>query len=121
MIADDSLVVRVPQDEAAKVIGKAGRNIDQLEKALGMHIDVRTREEEGAITPRIEETARHLVLWIGDGAGESVDVYVGGDQVLTATVGRRGDIRMAKSSDTAKQIIRRIKKGDRLEARRTEY
>ncbi|MBN1323167.1 MAG: Flp pilus assembly complex ATPase component TadA [Methanotrichaceae archaeon] len=121
MIADDSLVVRVPQDEAAKVIGKAGRNIDQLEKALGMHIDVRTREEEGAITPRIEETARHLVLWIGDGAGESVDVYIGGDQVLTATVGRRGDIRMAKSSDTAKQIIRRIKKGDRLEARRTEY
>jgi len=122
MLTDSSLVVRVPQDEAAKVIGKSGRNIEQIEKALGMHIDVRTHEDEvaPAMVPRIEETARHLVLWIGEGAGESVDVFVGGDLAFTATIGRRGDIRMAKSSEMAKQIIRRMKRGDRIEVRRTE-
>lgn len=122
MLTDSSLVVRVPQDEAAKVIGKSGRNIEQIEKALGMHIDVRTHEDEvaPAMVPRIEETARHLVLWIGERAGESVDVFVGGDLAFTATIGRRGDIRMAKSSEMAKQIIRRMKRGDRIEVRRTE-
>ncbi|NYT02607.1 MAG: Flp pilus assembly complex ATPase component [Methanosarcinales archaeon] len=122
MLTDSSLVVRVPQDEAAKVIGKSGRNIEQIEKALGMHIDVRTREDEvpPPMVPRIEETARHLVLWIGEGAGESVDVFVGGDLAFTATIGRRGDIRMAKSSEMAKQIIRKMKRGDRIEVRRTE-
>ena len=43
MLTDSSAVIHVPQDEAARVIGKAGKNIDQIEKNLGLHIDVRTQ------------------------------------------------------------------------------
>jgi ATPase len=115
MLTDSRAVVRVPQDEAARVIGKAGKNIEQIEKTLGMHLDVRTRDEPSTITPRVEETAKHLIIWLGDMAGESVEVSVGGDTVFTATVGRRGDIRMAKSSEMAKSILKRIQRGDQIE------
>jgi ATPase len=47
-----------------------------------------------------------------------VEVYVGGDPIFTATVGRRGDIRIAKSSEMAKQILKRIKDGEKIEVRR---
>jgi ATPase len=118
MVTDSSAVIRVPQDEAAKVIGKSGRNIEQIEKTLGMHIDVRAREE--AITPRIEETSRHLIIWLDDWVGESVEVLLSGASAFTATVGRRGDIRMAKSSEISKHIMKRLKQGERIEVRRAQ-
>lgn len=117
MLTDSSAVIHVPQQDAAKVIGKSGRNIEQIEKALGVHIDVRAREnacEEGLI-PKVEETARHIVIWLSECAGEPVNVYVGGDLIFTATVGRRGDIKIAKSSEMAKQILKRLKHGERIE------
>jgi ATPase len=116
MQSDSSAIVRVPHDKAAKVIGKAGRNIEQIEKVLGLHIDVQTIEDK--FFPEVEETARHLIIWIGEGAGESVEVYVGDDMIFTATIGRRGDIRMAKSSEMAKTIMRRLKRKERIEVRR---
>jgi ATPase len=118
MVTDTSAVIRVPHDEAARVIGKAGKNIEQIEKALGMHIDVRTRDEDLDLSPKIEETARHIIIWLSDAVGEPVEVYVGGTPVFTATVGRRGDIRIAKSSEMAKQILKRLKQGEKIEVQR---
>ncbi len=122
MLTDSSAVIRVPQQEAAKVIGKSGKNIEQIEKALGMHIDVRTREDlcKGDLVPKIEETARHLIIWLSECIGAPVDVYVGGDLIFTATVGRRGDIRIAKSSEMARQISKRLKKGEMVEVRKAQ-
>jgi ATPase len=119
MVTDSSAVIRVPHEEAARVIGKSGRNIEQIEKALGLHIDVRTRDEASSLSPRIEDTTKYLILWLGEFAGESVDVYIGGDMIFTATVGRKGDIKMAKSSEMAKHILKMIKRGERVEVRRS--
>lgn len=118
MLTDSSAVIHVPQDEAARVIGKAGKNIDQIEKNLGLHIDVRTKDEPSPAIPRVEETAKHLIIWLEEMAGESVDVYVGSEQVFTATVGRRGDIRVVKSSEMAKRIIKKMKKGESIEVQK---
>jgi ATPase len=115
VVSDSSAVIRVPQKEAAKVIGKEGRRIEQIEKTLGMHIDVRTRET--ATTNKVEETARHLIIWVDGYAGQAVEVFVGGDLTFTATVGRRGDIRIAKSSEVAKGIQKRIKQGEKVEVK----
>ena len=118
MLSDSSAVIHVPSDEAARVIGKAGKNIDQIEKNLGLHIDVRTQEEPALAAPKVEETAKHLIIWLEGMAGESVEVFVGEEPVFTATVGRRGDIRVAKSSEMAKRIIKRMKSGERIEVQR---
>ena len=115
VVSDSSAVIRVPQKEAAKVIGKEGRRIEQIEKTLGMHIDVRVRETPTALANKVEETARHLIIWLEGYAGQAVDVFVGGDLTFTATVGRQGDIRIAKSSEVAKNIQKRIKQGEKVE------
>ena len=118
MLTDSSAVIHVPQDEAARVIGKAGKNIDQIEKNLGLHIDVRTQDAPALATPKVEETAKHLIIWLEGMAGESVEVYVGEEPIFTATVGRRGDIRVAKSSEMAKRIIKRMKTGEKIEVQK---
>lgn len=129
IITDSSAVIHVPQDEAARVIGKAGKNIDQIEKALGMHIDVRTEQynrteqyssrKADLIAPRIEETAKHLIIWAEGHEGRPVEVFVGEEPGFTATVGRRGDIRISKSSAMAKKVIKRMKAGERIGVRET--
>ena len=119
MLTDSSAVIRVSHDEAARVIGKSGKNIEQIEKTLGMHIDVRTRDEASSLIPRIEETAKHLILWLDECAGESVEIYIGGDMIFTATVGRKGDLKIAKASEMAKHILKMLKRGERIEVRRT--
>jgi ATPase len=118
MLTDSSAVIHVPQDEAARVIGKAGKNIDQIEKNLGLHIDVRTQDLPVLAAPKVEETAKHLIIWLEGMAGESAEVFVGEEPVFTATVGRRGDIRVAKSSEMAKRIIKRMKTGEKIEVQR---
>jgi ATPase len=122
MLSDSSAVIHVPQDEAARVIGKAGKNIDQIEKNLGMHIDVRTQEETslGLPAPKMEETAKHIIIWLEGMAGEAVEVCLGDEPVFTATVGRKGDIRVAKSSEMAKRILKHIKKGEKIEVKLAE-
>ena len=115
VVSDSSAVIRVPQKEAAKVIGKEGRRIEQIEKTLGMHIDVRVRETPTALANKVEETARHIIIWLEGYAGQAVEVFVGGDLTFTATVGRQGDIRIAKSSEVAKNIQKRIKQGEKVE------
>ena len=118
MLTDSSAVIRVPHDEAARVIGKSGKNIEQIEKTLGMHIDVRTRDETSSLSPRIEDTAKHLILWLDECAGESVDIYIGGDMIFTATVGRKGDLKIAKASEMAKHILKMVKRGERIEVQK---
>ncbi|MHC1631436.1 MAG: ATPase, T2SS/T4P/T4SS family [Methanotrichaceae archaeon] len=123
MLSDSSAVVRVQEKEVPKVIGKAGQRIDQIEKSLGVHIDIQTLDNSVTVTsktviPKIEETNRYLVIQIDGKSGERFEVCVGGESVFTATVGRRGDIRMIKSSDLAKQIMKRLEHGEKLEARR---
>lgn len=120
MLTDSSAVIHVPQDEAARVIGKAGKNIDQIEKNLGMHIDVRTQDAPVLAAAKLEETAKHLIIWLEGMAGEAVEVFVGAEPIFTATVGRRGDVRVAKSSEMAKRIIKRMKTGDKIEVQRAD-
>ena len=117
--AFDDTSRRPTDSDVARVIGKAGKNIDQIERSLGMHIDVRARDEPSVPEPRMEETAKHIILWLDGMAGESVDVSVGDEPAFTATVGRRGDIRIAKSSEMAKRIIKKMKKGESIEVHRS--
>jgi ATPase len=114
MVTDSSAVVRVAPQEAAKVIGKSGKRIEQIERSLGMHLDVRSRDEATKIVPRVEETAKHLIIWLEGSSGELVEVIVGNESIFTATVGRRGDIRIAKSSEMAKHILKKLKAGEEI-------
>jgi ATPase len=117
MLTDSSAIVRVPQNEAAKIIGKSGRRIGQIEKALGVHLDVHTRDET-VMMPQVEETTKHIIIWMENMAGMAVEVHLGAEPLFTATVGRKGDIKLAKSSEMAKLILKRLKQGDEIKVKK---
>jgi len=115
-------VVYVDEDDISYVIGKGGGRIDDIEKRLGVNIDVRTHAErpEGAgtgaaspqpagdlVTPEI--TSRHVVISVGqEHAGKTVEVQADGEYLFTATVSRGGDIQVSRGSAIAEELERAI-------------
>ncbi len=105
---DNRATLWVNDIDIPKVIGKGGRNIEMMEKRLGIHIDVKPLDSshvpvEGelrkTIVPEISLMKKHIVLKSSGMPQADVEVMVEGDVIFTATVGRKGDIRIVKDSD----------------------
>ncbi|MCX9083538.1 MAG: PINc/VapC family ATPase [Candidatus Methanoperedens sp.] len=120
--SDSSATVYMDEEDIAGVIGKGGKTIDLIEKKLGLHIDVRERkkdkvkaktkgrekEKESAIksfVPAVERSKKYIVLTVQELSGETVDIYSGEEYLFTATVGRKGDVKIGKETASAVTII----------------
>lgn len=118
VVSDSSATVYMDEDDIPAVIGKGGKNIDQIEKRLGIHLEIREREKTGkevkrreresdisSFIPVVERSKKHVILTIPELSRESVDVYCGEDYLFSATVGRKGDLKIGKDTDEAYRIM----------------
>jgi len=109
---DDNHVRMVVDNEViSRLIGKNGTNISDLEKKLGVHIDV---EPKVATTGTevdfdISEIGNSLVFFFSPKMrGNKVDIYIDSDYLLSATVGKKNEVRVSKSSGIGKEIVKGI-------------
>ncbi|KCZ73550.1 ATPase (PilT family) [Candidatus Methanoperedens nitroreducens] len=119
VVSDSSATVYMDEEDIPSVIGKGGKNIDQIEKKLGIHLDIRERQEGkdkgkgkkiekieiSSFIPAIERSKKYVVLNVKELSGETVDVYSGDDYLFTATVGRKGDVKIGKDTEAAYRIM----------------
>jgi len=116
--SDSSATVFMDEEDIAGVIGKGGKTIDLIEKKLGLHLDIREKKKEKekakikkkeagikSFVPSVERSKKYVVLTVQGLSGETVDVYCGDDYLLTATVGRIGDVKIGKETDSAFRIM----------------
>ncbi len=106
-VSGDAAVVHVAEADAPLLLGKEGKVLARLEEKLEVPIDVRVMKRARArpeFVPEIEETDRHMVLRLDDLIGKQVGVYVNGELLFNATVGRKGDIRITKDSPDIARI-----------------
>ncbi len=122
MVSDHRAMVRVRDKDLPRVIGKGGKTIDEIERALGIHIDVRKFEskeerkmrENKEHHPIIERTKKHVILNVPEAAGADVEVHAGEEFMFSATVGRHGDIKVRIDSDIADDILDAMNEGEVL-------
>ncbi len=114
VVSDSSAIVYADEEDIPGIIGKGGKNIDRIERKLGIHLDVREKEREkvrksrkeiSSFMPAVERTKKHVVLTVKGLAGETVDVFSGEDYLFTATVGRKGDVKIGKETEAAYKIM----------------
>ncbi len=104
-----------------KIIGKRGKNIDRLEKELGISIDVRSTEsqgvDKGVLPMRIEKTPRY-VHFVFDKAdmGKTVNISVGGNFLFMATIGRKAEIKTGKHNEIGERILDALDTGEEITA-----
>jgi ATPase len=115
VVSDSRATVYVAGEDIPGVIGKGGKNIDQIEKKLGLHLEIREKKEDkgnkksgmeiSSFIPAVERSKKHVILTVTELSGETVDVYSGEDYLFTATVGRKGDVKIGKETDAAYKIL----------------
>lgn len=125
--SDKRATVWVEEKHIPKIIGKKGRNIDELERRIGIGIGIEPLESqkvesqevmEDKIEIPVELSGNYVVLNFGkDAIGTSFDIIVEEEYLFTATVGKKGSIKIKKDIELADIIIKAIKRNIPVSAR----
>ncbi len=116
ILSNNSIRVKVDKDSIPSLIGRGGSTINELEKSLGVHIDVEKKtssDSENSEWFEMSESGNNLILEVDDGkSGMDADVYVKGKHLLSSRVGKQGRIIIAKRSSPGKRIINAVMSKD---------
>jgi len=109
--SENKCTVYVPEDLVAKIIGKQGKRIDKIEKELGIRIDVKSNGDE--LIPNKEvgftfKTTNKFVVFDLEAEGGDVHIYVKDEYLQTLHIGKKGIVKIKKSSDIGKRILKNV-------------
>jgi ATPase len=113
--ADNKAAVRVDNDVIPKIIGKQGRTIKELEEKLGISIEVLPKVTTLGKETTFEktETGAYLVFKLPEKlSGQIANFYVADTYLFSATIGKEGTIRVSKDSETGRDVMKAIIKGN---------
>src|SRR3989338_420047 len=100
VISENKAKIFVPEADIGKVIGKKGERINEIEKKLGISIDVESLgESKMEVKYNVSDRSKFLVFYIDSRyTGNEVDFYSEGHYLLSAKVGNKGEIKVHKKS-----------------------
>lgn len=108
VVSENKVKVRVENEIVGRVIGKEGSMINAIEEKLGVHIDVE---------PRVPSIGKEIMFGVSEGGnnievsfdrkyiGKNASVYIDGEFLFSAIIGKKNNIRMSKSSELGKQMV----------------
>ncbi len=138
MKSDRRATVWVSDDSIPKLIGKRGKNIEELEGKVGISIGVESLEAKNKGKQRsskgkkdipemlppeymavdVELAGNYVILnFSKDVVGTPFDILVDEDYLFTATVGKKGTIKIKKDIELAEIILNAKKKNVLIQAR----
>lgn len=119
LVSDQKCILRVPKNEIAGIIGKQGKNIDQLERRLGISIDVQELEkpEKNASVDFESQITKNAVQFFLSTKyqAKDVEIFIGGDYLLSAKVGKAGIIKISKNNKIGRILVDAINSGEKVE------
>ncbi|HIQ49636.1 MAG TPA: ATPase [Nanoarchaeota archaeon] len=101
-------IIRVRNSVIPRIIGKEGKEVKKLEEKLGIKIEIAPKIEtlgKEVEFELIESGAHFVFLFKPKLAGKNASIYVDGEYLFTATIGRKGQIKVNKNSEIGKKIL----------------
>jgi ATPase len=117
IISDNRVQVKVGKDVIARIIGKGGSTISELERMLGIKIDVEVKTPSlgKELDFEVTEAGSTVNILVDEGAiGKKVDVYIEDEFILNSQVGKKASIKTDKRSDNGKKIINALLAGNKI-------
>ena len=112
ILSDNRVKVFVDEQYIASIIGKGGSNINEIEKFLKIHVDVvqKYSNHSSRMTNDIpftySESKTALLLTVSrEYTSTLADIYVNDQYVTSAKIGKKGQIKIPKRSDTARNLM----------------
>jgi len=109
---EDRAFVYVRDDIIPRLIGKGGRNIEKIEKKLGIKISIRPSVEKKEIDFEMSENGKYFKITFDKKySGKQIEAYKGDELIFAAIIGKKG-IRVRKDSEVGEKLRRAILSND---------
>ena len=111
ILSDSRIKIKVSPHVIPSIIGRGGSNINDLEKKLHLHIDVTERTESDPISNfelpfEYSESKSSIVFKVDQNhMGQKADLYVDGEFITSARIGRKGQIKIPKRSPNTHKLL----------------
>lgn len=116
MNGNSRAVVMIPEETIPKVIGRRGSNISEIERSLGVRIEIEPLLNRINARNRANIEIKNKIIYIYTNApNKNVKLYIDGILVLQARSSSKGIVRIRVSSDTGSEIFSAIKAGKNIE------
>jgi len=127
-IGRNSIRVEVPEDEIPLIIGRKGKIITELEKKIGMRIDVKALNYDNEARDKkqnfdelpidVRFTKTHVILSFPENLhGINVEISTSEKVLFQGSIGKKGEIKIERATTIANEIIRMINKGESISAK----
>jgi len=117
LVSDNRALVRVDNEIVPIIIGKKGATVTKLEEKLGVKIDVEPMAPSLSgkeVHYEIKEGGNRIDLVFDEDVTGVANVYIGDQYLFSATVGKKGQIRVSKKSDLGKGLLRALVSKQRI-------
>ena len=121
VVSPNKAVVYVPSADISRVIGKQGRTIDEIERRLGINIDVQelkskeiNEKGEKEITFEAIVTKKIIIFDCKGLKNRDVDIYINDEFILSAKTGKTGIIKINKKHKIGQILVSAINKRENL-------
>jgi len=121
LLSDDRAAIYVPEKYIPAIIGREGKNIQALEKQLGIGLDIRElgaqpKKSAGKEIPyRVSGSSKHVEFLLGDEhSGKDIDIFLNNEYIATFAVSKKGIVRIKKSNKFGKTLIDALDHGEKV-------
>ena len=112
ILSDNRVKVLVNEQYIPSIIGRGGSNINEIEKSLQVHIDVVAKNSKNLslssndLPFTFSESKTALLLTVSrEYTSMHADIYVNDTFLASVRIGKKGQIKIPKRSDTARNLI----------------
>nr|MBA3750362.1 ATPase [Nitrosopumilus sp.] len=111
IISNDRVRILVNKEVIPKIIGRGGSTISEIEKILGIRIDVEAKiptiGEE--IKFSITESGAHIYFIVDDNLiGGKMNLFLNDELLLSNLIGKKGRLKIDKKSEPGRKVLNAI-------------
>ena len=114
----DRAIVYVDERDIPRIIGKQGAHIEEIEKELGIGLDIRERKNEEMseeLKYVLTEDGNSIFFELDKGLKNSdVNIYADNELILSAQVGKKATIKIHKKSSVGDKLLGALRKNQNI-------
>jgi ATPase len=117
IVSENRVQIKVNKEVVPLIIGRGGSTVSELEKMLGIKIDVEVKTPAlgNEIDFNVSEAGSSITILIGqEEIGKNVNIYIDDEFVFTSQVGKKSRIKIDKRSENGRKLINAILVGHKI-------
>lgn len=108
ILSNNRAQILVNKNAVPRIIGKGGSTVSELEKILGIKLDVDAKNSAGQreINFEFDESGSSISIYLPDSlVGKMVDIHVDNEYIFSSQVGKKARIKIDKGTDNGKRLM----------------